>query len=395
MTDDPRDILLSYAARISAVVLDRLGKENVESIFVSGGTARNDVAAFRGPSGIEIYSDLDLFIVARRTADLDIDRGHARHAADCVPRRGENWTIFPEPDIGVFSRRDFFGQKTRPGTAEIADANVVLHGGAEIPSKARKFDAAEIDPLEALYLLENRLGDIAVLADRLERAESDGFRRYVRYVLLKSCLDAGTAILIVLGLFHPSRAERMRRLRDVRSRGDYHHLIPEGAFTRLEKCDRDLLRLQEAFETDSGADPASIRDAGWFLLEAWRRMAEFVSHLSTDDWSVLFEWRCKSGRWVGNARELSVLARRKSIPRVRVLRRARRLARLSPVDAVRLSGVAATLAAIERSGVATGALRGRDNKGGYLDVLDELTRVYGYTTGDVFARARRMSEETA
>lgn len=394
MTDDPRDILLSYAGRASTVVLECLGEKNVESIFVSGGVARNDVAAFRSPFGIEIYSDLDLFIIARPTADLESSRRVVRHAVSAIPRRGENFVIFPEPDIGVFSEADFLGQKTRPGTAEIAGANVLLYGAAADPTKAGKFAATEIDSSEALYLLENRLGEIAEIAGRLERGETDGFRRYVRYVLLKSCLDAGTAILIVLGLFHPARGERMRRLRDARSREDCRRLLPEAAFNRLERSHDELTNLQVTLETDPGPDPASIRDVGAFLLDTWKRIGEIITNYKTNDWNGLFEWRCRSGRWIGNARELSILARRRSIPRMGLLVRARRLARLSPVDTLRLSGTAGMLETIERGDGLSPATRRGSTSGGYADVLDELTRVFGYTAGGLFARARRMFEET-
>jgi hypothetical protein len=393
MTDDPREILLSYAARISAAVVDCLGKDRVESVFLSGGVARNEVAAFRGPYALEIYSDLDLFVVAR-TADLEKDRGRVRRAVSAIARTGENYAILPEPDVGVFSETDFLGQKTRPGTVEIAEANIMLVGGGAVPARFGKFKAAEIDPSEALYLLENRLREIAGLAVRLERGENESFRRYVRYVLLKSCLDAGTAVVIVMGCFHPSRRERMKVLRRERGHGVCHRLLPESAFSRLEECHDRLANLQELLRSDPGPDSASIREAGAFLLDTWRRTCELLTGYKTIGWNALFEWRCKSGRWIGNAREISILARRRSISRAKLLGRARRLARLSPVDALRLAGAAGLLEAGERRGGGPAVGQGPLTPG-YTRFIDELTRVFGYDDGDPYERARRMYEESA
>ncbi len=258
-----------------------------------------------------------------------------------------------------------------------------------------KYSASKIEPAEALYLVENRLLEMCALADRIEKnTESDGFRRYVRYVLLKSSFDTASSVLIVLGRFHPSRAERMRRIRDAVSSGDCARLMPEDECGRFASWYGDLSDLQAALERTPAADRPAFDDAARTLLENWRRTASYISGLPASDWNALFEWRCKAGRWVRNARELSVLARRRSVPRYRVLRRAGRLARLSPVDVLRLSGAARMLARQETAG---GAARGSLASGrtdGYMGVVDGLTRVFGYGRGEVFARARRMFEDT-
>jgi hypothetical protein len=394
MTDDPRDILLSIAGRISAAILERLGKDDVESVFISGGVARGEVAAFRGSSVVEIYSDLDLFVIVRHGADLARARADARRAAADVPLRGEGFVVFPEPDIGVFTKEDFLSQKTRPGTVEIAGSHVVLHGAAEVPALARRFRASEIEPAEALYLVENRLLEMCALADRLEKSPGDGFRRYVRYVLLKSSLDAAASVLIVLGRFHPSRAERMRRIQDAVSSEECFRFLPEDACGRVASWYGELLDLQGTLERSGSPDRPAVEEAGRMLLENWRRTARFISGVDTVDWNALFEWRCKVGRWLGNARELSVLARRRSVPRIRVLRGARRVARLSPVDALRLSGAARMLLRYETTGGAPRESFAPGMTEGYVGVVDGLTQVFGYSEGDVLERARRMFEDT-
>ena len=394
MTDDPRNFLLSYAARISKAVVERLGKENVEAAFLSGGVARGEVASFRVPSGAEIYSDLDLFFVLRPGADLDRERGRAREAAAGVPSGSEGYSVFAGPDIGVFTRADFLAQKARPGTVEIAGSHVVLYGSDEIPAMARKFAPADIEPEEGLYLVENRLLELCALARRLEESPSDGVRRYARYVLWKSAFDAGSSVLIVLGRFHPSRAERMRRLEDAHSAGECSRLLPDEDCSRLAHWYGELLDLQGALERNPLPGRDAIGEAARVLLENWRRTASYLSGLPAAEWNALFEWRCKAGRWLGNVRELSIIARRRSLSRIRVLAGAGRLARLSPLDALRLSGAARLLAEagpIDAGSREPGGVRGPV---GYIGVVDDLTRVFGYVSGDVYERARRMIEDT-
>jgi hypothetical protein len=312
-----------------------------------------------------------------------------------LPRETDVYRIYPEPDVGVFSEDDFLSQKTRPGMVEIGDAHFVLRGSKETPEWARKFVASAIDPAEALYLLENRLTEIAGLAQRLERGESEGFHRYVHYVLLKSGLDAVTAVLIVLGLFHPSRNERMKRFRDVGARGDLQELLPRETVAYTERCYRSLGDLQETLEMDRGNLPGLRGDVESLLLGAWKRIAERLGSMKTGEWSDLLDWRCKAGQWPGNLRELSALAKRMSLPRIGVLRRSRRLGALSPVDALRLSGTVEIL--LRRTGEAcVGApLHPRVIEKRYVSFLDALTRSFGYTSGPVFERARRMFKETA
>jgi hypothetical protein len=394
MTDDSRDILLTLAGRITAAVLERLGKDDVESVFVYGGAGRGEVAAFRGASGVEIYSDIDLFFILAEGADLERARFEARRAAAGVPLRGKGFAVIPEPDIGVFTRGDFLSQKTRPGTAEIAASHVVLHGRAAIPSLAGKFAASDIEPAEALYLVENRLSELCTLEDRLSGTQDEALGRYARYVLLKSSFDTATSVLILLGRFHPSRAERMRRIARALASGQCDRFLSESARDRLASWYADLSDLQGALDNSFAPDPSEIAETARVLLENWRRTASYLSGYSSIGWGRLFEWRCKAGRWIGNARELAALARRCSVPRLRVLGGGLRLARFSPVDALRLSGAARMLAGIDGEAKAADAGFPDGKPEGYMMALDSLTKAFGYGEGGVFERARRMFEDT-
>jgi hypothetical protein len=394
MTDDPRNILLAYASRVSEAVVDLLGRDSIECVFASGGAARDEVASFRGPSGIEIYSDIDLFFIVRDGTDLDRARSDARRAAAKVPRRGDGFAVFPEPDVGVFTRSDFLEQKTRPGTVEIAESHVVLHGSADAPALARKFAASAIEPEEALYLVENRLVEIGRLSGPPAAALEAVRRRYARYAALKSCLDAGSSVLIVLGRFHPLRDERMRRLRDARSTPEGRGLLPENAWNSLESAYGALRNLQDTLGGESPAAGEALLEAAGLLLDNWIRIANHISGMNSNDWNALFEWRCKAGRWAANARELSVLARRLGVPRLRVMARGARLARLSPVDVLRLSGAARALAEARSRGGAPRSPLAEGSSSGYLGVLDALTRAFGYGGADLFERAGRMFGDT-
>jgi len=395
MNGDPHQILSSFASRIVDAVLECLGEGKVDSIFVSGGFARNEIAALTIPSFVEIYSDVDVYVILRRPEDLDSARRRVASLAAALPRETGGYRIFPEPDVGVYSEEDFRAQKTKPGTVEISGEHVVLHGSKEAPEWARGFVASAIAPVEALYLIENRLAELRELVDRVEQGESDGFRRYVHYVTLKSGLDAVSAVLIVLGLFQTSRAERMKAFRGVRSRSDVRGLIPEDAAACADRCYEGLMNLQKTLETNTGGYADLRCEVESMLLAVWKSIAERLSPAGTGEWSDLIDWRCKGGRWPGNIRELSALAKRMSRSRVDVLRRARELARLSPVDALRLSGAVDALLRRERGDAGEKALLRDPIERGYVRALDELTRAFGYGSGPVFERARRMFKETA
>lgn len=395
MSDAPRQILFSFADRVVGAVLDGLKGETVESIFVSGGAGRGDIAGFEGPEGIEVYSDLDVYVVVREPRDLDAIRRVARRAAARVPREGEGYRIFPEPDVGVYTEDDFLRQKTRPGTVEIAGSHVVLYGNEKTPLQADRFVTGAIEPSEGLYLVENRLAEIAGLVDRLEHDRSDGFGRYVSYVRLKSGVDAVSAVLISFGRFHPSRDERITRFREAFSRDEWSGFLREVWVSRIEQCYADLKTLQNTFEKDRGSSPGPGGEVETMLLGVWRGMATRTSPRRNEDWAGLLDWRCKRGRWLANARELSALARRMGVPRARVFARSATLARFSPVDALRLSG---TVEALLRRGDgerADGPLRVNAIEKGYVAVIDGLTRAFGHGSGPVFRRARRLFEETA
>jgi hypothetical protein len=394
MSVDPRQILLSFGERVARAVAEELHGETIDSVFVAGSVARDEVAAFAGPEGVEIYSDLDLFVVLQDARDAEGARRRARRAAAGVPRVGDGFRIVPEPGVGVFSEEDFLSQKPRPGTVEIAEFHVVLCGNAETPKKAARFIASQIDVTEALYLVENRLCELAGLEERLEEDPSDTIRRYLRYARSKSCLDAASAALIAAGRFHTARGERMRRIREEAPGNGVSRYLPPSAAAAVERAHEDIAGLRATREPTVAYDPSSRGVVEGVLLEVWNRVARDASGLGTGDWERLVGWRAKRGRWIANARELWVLGRRMGVPRRRVIAGAARTGLLSPVDALRLSGVVEAL--LNRTGDTDDSVRDAGAlQRGYVAILDGLTRTFGHGTGPVFRRARRLLRETA
>ncbi len=393
MTDDPREILFDFAGRVVDAIVHRLGAETLKSIFVSGGAARNEIASFRTAAGVEIYSDLDVFVMLRDDADLEAARRAARSAASALPRDGRGFRILPPADVGVFTESDFLAQRARPGTVEIHESHTVLYGSTEIPLKATGFVSSAIEAAEGLYLLENRLSEIAIVRSEARGQTSDAFRRYLRYVILKSCTDAATAVLIVRGLFHPARGERLQRFRNARARGDLDGLLPDGSAELIESSFDQLSRLQAMFENELERSGALGRGEEEMLLGVWERIARRIAPRALDDWAELVDWRCKAGCWATNARELSALARRSSISRARMLLGSGRLARLSPVDALRLWGLVTALLETDGLSAATHPRGAVEVK--FVPHLDRLTKAFRYTSGGVLDRARRMFEETS
>lgn len=388
MSGDPQGVLFSYADGVVREILRSLRGERILSIFVSGSAARGEVAGFSGPSGIEVYSDLDLFVILDRPKDLESARRRARAAGAAVPRTGEGYAVFPEPDIGVFSEEDFLGQKERPGTVEIAASHVVLHGSQEMPRRAERFLPARIHPCEALYLLENRLIEMAGLSERLRGNVSVGLRRYAFYVHSKSCLDAVSAVLIVAGRYDPVRAERMKRFDEEVAAGGWN--LPEAAAAQIRRCLANVESLQGGELKD--AETPDRRDAVEEVLAGvWRTAARRLSGGAADDAWDLVGWRCQRGRRFANGRELSLLARRLKVGRTGLIGRAAALTRFSPADALRLSGLVGAMLRRQPTDGAGDDSAPRE----YLDYIDALTRSFGRAEGPPLDRARRLFQEAA
>ena len=65
------------------------------------------------------------------------------------------------PDVGVYTFEDLAGQPARPGTVGLDRNHRMCFGDESVPASAARRIGSRIPVEEALYLLENRLGELA------------------------------------------------------------------------------------------------------------------------------------------------------------------------------------------------------------------------------------------
>jgi predicted nucleotidyltransferase len=383
----PREILSSLANAISDVAVETLGRDSILSVITSGSLAKQDVAGYVSGDVVEVYSDVDLWVVVNEGVNLDDARRRIRAAVAAVPLTGPGYRVYACPDVGVVTPQDLEGQPARPGTVDLVDHHATILGEFDMADFGKRANAASIDATEGLYLLENRLAELAAIRAHPERHVDPGFGRYATYVTLKNCLDVATAVLVAVGRYVGGRSARVAALLDETLRAETELYLPEGGIEAIKTCDFLISHLAQAF--DGSADGlGKISEQGPFLmLETWRRIADRLCPDYPHEWEDFIDWRCRRGNWVANMRELLVLGRRLSVPRATIAMRGGWLARYSPIASLRLSGLVETLGkspAVAEEPIAAA----------YLDGLDSLTRVFGFADGDLFSRGRAMLKAT-
>ncbi|MEJ2722727.1 MAG: hypothetical protein P8181_16555, partial [bacterium] len=154
-----------------------------------------------------------------------------------------------------------------------------------------------------------------------------------------------------------------------------------------------LLDPGSGIDLDMDALAVKRREVESMLLDGWRRIAERMS--GGDGWARTVEWRCRAGSWSANSRELFRLGKRMSVPRARLLFRAGRLCRLSPVEVLRLAGLVGLLFEHGDLGdIELGAADRDSLRRGYAAHLDALTGEFGIRRGSVFERGQVLFGKT-
>jgi len=364
--------------RLSAAVVAAVGEANVVTVFAGGSAARGDVAWFEG-DGLEIYSDLDLYVVVADGVDATTARTAARRAARDLP--GVEGVRFLRPDdVGVYTRADLYGQPARPGTAGLGSAHLVLHGDETIPAQAASRIGGAIDAREGLYLIENRILELDLAGPDPGTGAGHRLRRYV---LMKSVLDVASAWLIARGRFDSSLGVRRAALDGLATAGD----LPAGWDGKLVAGAFD--GLADLGGTLSGpADPTVAERLGALGVSVWTAIAAAMYARSRV--SDLIATRCDAGDYIANFRELLAMSAGLERPRGPMIRAGLRLSRFAPLAALRLSALAARVASRDDLDA-----DGRRAMQGLLGFLDRLTAACGFTDGSLKDRVRAMHTAVA
>jgi hypothetical protein len=336
-----------------------------------------------------------MYVVVADNVDWETSCRQVRDYAGSLPRVTENYRIYAEPDVGVYSKQLLDAQGVRPGTVEIKSSHRVLYGSPEVPRQLGRFTADAIEPSEGMYLLENRLAEIVEIDAGLKIDKTAGYRRYAHYMLLKSCQDLLTAVLLVQGQYKTTRAERMEVLETQRCRDRSNGVLEDRAVELIRESFKKLLSLPMTVKIEPPEMDRKRRAVECVLLDAWCRIAAEIYASGETGWADTIARRCRLGQWRANSRELLVLGKRMSVPRARLVCRLLRLARMSPVEVLRLAGLVDLL--FEHGTTGDVAIEDADRSdlvSGYVTDLDDLTGAFGVRRGTVFERGRELFRKT-
>lgn len=389
MSGSSFDIVSPFVDNLVALILGELGEDAVLAVFAGGSVARGEISYRLGDDGMEVYSDVDLYVVVKDGVALEEVRRRGRESVAGVPLVGKGYRFFRAPDVGVYSFADLAAQPARPGTVGLGEHHLLLYGDADIPLRAAASIGSDIASEEALYLLENRLIELLALENRRRAGEHPVDDGYYAFVVCKTGLDVATAALIARGMYSASRAERVRLLEAAAGEAG----VGEASETEWASRRLDLVkRCAEAFDRMPSPDWASsLAEDGtenavvFAALTQWKRAA--TEHLSahSDDWASMVLSRCSIGEYVNNFRRFRALNTRCRFLRRGALAAGIHLARYSPIDALRLSGLTEYLYRDEP--VRPGVEMLEQTLGAYLD---RLTRECGFVSGSLAERSFAM-----
>lgn len=351
----------------------------VRTVFAGGSLARGQIAGFDDDGVAEIYSDVDLYVVLAEGTDGETLRGVIRSATSgAAPPAGTR--MMATPDVGVYSFADLLAQPARPGTVALAREHVLLHGDDAIFPLLAESIGTTIDPAEGLYLIENRLIELAG-ADPPGSPASVGRFRRVR--LLKTIMDVGAATLVGLGCYRTrgeERVEMLRRLAAEPGSGVSPGDADLVAWAHRERS--DLNRSLAAANPPEAELETRVVDCA---LNRWKNLAASLEDTDTNDWVTLILNRCRIGDYGNNFKEFLALRTRQGHPRRSALWAGMHLARYAPVETLRLAALMRHVSArLDPAG------DGHRSLASVEAFIDRLTASGGFQEGPLDTRALAM-----
>lgn len=365
--NDALDMQRERARGIAHQLIQRTPAGSISSIFAGGSLGRGEVWAARIGGTLEVYSDIDLYVVARdEVAAREIRAGAKGMAsADDAVR---NVRFLRAPDIGVYTRSDLTAQPLRPGTVDLGEHHFMLHGDDGV-ARSLGSSGAHINAEEALYLLENRALELC----SAPAPASGASVRLAMVQSLKARQDVYSAHAIVAGVFTPTLVERASAfmsnppatLSDA-ARADVTAAFDAGRDLAAWLADRDAQEERHA-AIESVAD-------------AWRVLAPRVLRADANVGELVAR-RCRCGKRYTNARDVVRIRRKTGMSRWRAARLAPAFSRLAPAAALRLFALARVYEQIAGHDVMLSA---------HFRHVDRLTRAFGFTAGTLDARVYAM-----
>ena len=383
MTKSVNNIITRFVDELVGRVLSSIGEEHVVSVFVGGSVAGGEELYCEAGETVDVYSDVDLYVVVDEAVDPEEAKRRGRDGAAGLPLQGPGYRFHRGPDVGVYTFDDLAAQPARPGTVGLDRQHRMVCGDPAVPAQAAGEIGARIAPPEALYLLENRLQELAVLQPG--EGESGATNGYHAFVVAKTVLDTVTASLIVRGQYDPRRSVRLQRLSALAADDD-----AEGAWAadELERARMWGKRLQAlpSSEWAAGVDiDKEARAAVSLALDRWKRIAPACVDGDPDDWCDLVLRRCHAGDYLGNFRQFRAMNARCGFKQRGTIAAGVHLSRYSAMDALRLTALVDYLS--RRASIQPDVGRLLSALGPFLD---RLTRECGFAAGTLNERAYEM-----
>jgi hypothetical protein len=338
MSDPSNDIITRFVNDIVARVIGDIGEIHIRSVFVGGSVAVGEALVYRAADTWEVYSDVDLYVVVDDTIDLEEARWKAREIGSAAPLSGAGYRFYRRPDIGVYTFEDLARQPARPGTAGLDRNHRMCYGDESVPISAARRIGSRIPDQEALYLLENRLGELADVERAFGKPGSGVSSGYRSFVLCKTAMDAAGASLIVRGDYSPRRSQRFAKLSSLARSAESDRAWSENDLDIVRRCGERLNELPVAGWGD--ADPGGGADKIVSLvLDRWKCIADDYYGGEPAGWDDRVLRRCGTGEYLGNFRQFRALNARCGFKKRGAIAAGVHLSRYSPVDALRLGAL--------------------------------------------------------
>jgi hypothetical protein len=312
------------AEAVARSLVSRLPRGAVVAVFAGGSLGRGEVWAAHVDGCLEIYSDVDLYVV--------VDGAEACEAARRAVQAAQAESIAPGDavflravEVGVYTRSDLLAQPVRPGTVDLARHHLLLHGDASVLRELGSAMERPIDEREALYLLENRATELSYGG----AGDEARARRLEAVAALKGRLDVAAAHLWADGRFSPRAEERESRFaaRAPSSLSVEAVAAVSASFAAARRLE-DYLR-----GADARAETAlSLR----LIAESWLPLAARLLGGRPETPWALASRRCREGRRIANGREVVRLRHRAGWSMSTALRRGVVLSRFSPRTVLRM-----------------------------------------------------------
>jgi len=384
MTTRDTEAVQQIVEDIRRRALDVIGEDDVQCVFISGSVSRDEVVACEYDGRIEIYSDVDMGIVVSTSVNVQGAKDRLRAEMAKLPRETDSFCMYAPPDVGVYRVDELMAQTARPGTVNLGQATVV-HGDADIVANAASSVGTDINALEALYLIENRLNECAEVGRELKGQQSPGQGRYAAYIGLKCCLDIATAVLIVLDQYRDYRSERMSAIEEPKVQAEMASMTSENISAEIRRCWQALQNLPGFFDEIAGRESQFISQTRRALAHSWEGVARHVYTSRDVSSGSLLRERLRYGKPLRNTRELLAVARRVGWGGPHLYRCLFALRMVSSVDLLRIASL------LESITDDSDDRAKRFIESVCIPCLETLTHLGGITAGDAFERGRTLN----